>query len=123
MNTCENHKDLINELDQFCPECKKDLRSEIPDTDKLKLILKELKDQFEYSLENIQNLEFSIDQNENINNPIEKTDYMDLDECISYLIQDFRLDDQYSPLSIQIQNLKNFNEILENFESTDYLSH
>ena len=123
MNTCENHKDLINELDQFCPECKKDLRSKIPDTDKLKLILKELKDQFEYSLENIQNLEFSIDQNENINNPIEKTDYMDLDECISYLIQDFRLNDQYSPLSIQIQNLKNFNEILENFESTDYLSH
>ena len=123
MNTCENHKDLINELDQFCPECKKDLRSEIPDTDKLKLILKELKDQFEYSLENIQNLEYSINQNENINNPIEKTDYMDLDECISYLIQDFRLDDQYSPLPIQIQNLKNFNEILENFESTDYLSH
>ena len=122
MNTCENHKNLINELDQFCPECKKDLRSEIPDTDKLKLILKELKDQFEYSLENIQNLEFSIDQNENINNPIEKTDYMDLYE-IDELLQDFRLDDQYSPLSIQIQNLKNFNEIQKNFESTDYLSH
>ena len=86
------------------------------------MILKELKDQFEYSLENIQNLEYSINQNENINNPIEKTDYMDLYE-IDELLQDFRLDDQYSPLSIQIQNLKNFNEILENFESTDYLSH
>ena len=102
-----------------CDKCQFDLRSEIPNTDNLKKILENLEYDFKESLETVQLMIQSIDDNQNINNQTEKSDYMDL-ENIDYLIQDYRMD-QYTPFMIEIQKLKDFKKILDNFESTDYL--
>lgn len=119
MNQCIN-KHQNSEMRKICSVCEFDLRSDIPNVETLRKIMAELKAQFVYSIESIDNMNQELDYGDTINNQTEKTDYMDLTE-IKYLIQDFRMD-QYSPLAVQIQKLEAFQKILDAFESTDYLN-
>lgn len=119
--TCKKcFKDITNEMLKNCDNCDADLRSEIPNTHNLRLILNNLEYDFKESLESVQKMILELDNGHTINNQTEKTDYMNLDD-IDYLIQDYRMDN-YSPFMIEIQKLKDFKEILDNFESTDYLN-
>ena len=96
-------------------------RSEIPKVENLSKIIKELKSQFEYSLESIQTIESEIVEIASINNQTEKTDYFThANDEINYLLQDFRMD-RYSTLMETMTKLKEFKEILDKFESTDHL--
>lgn len=94
--------------------------SQIPDCEKLRKTIDSIKSQLKDSLEYIDTIEADLESIDKINNQTEKTDYMDSIDEIKYLIQDYRLD-SYSPLALDIAELRNFLTVLNCFESTDYL--
>jgi len=90
----------------------------IPDLVELENIIKDMKSLFEYSIEYCNNILIDIPKVNHVNNR-EKSNYLNCDDEIEYLLQDFR-SDIYSPFQVEYQHLKEFKNNLDSYDSDLY---
>ena len=95
----------------------------IPDLEKYEALINKIKDELNYSVESCDKLLYELDSNKDINNK-ERSNYVGFSE-IDYLLTDLRSGDRafgsdFTPLAKMINELKEFKENLDLYDSDTF---